>query len=96
MRAVAWDPDMSDAVTKRAGSKKIYDTRVANKLIADVLVVSDRFAASNPQTVMKFIQGWLEGVAVHPSAAVARLHPDRHHQGFQHSRRTSPRPCSKA
>src|SRR5260370_18325205 len=25
--AVAWDPDMSDAVTKRPGAKKIYDTR---------------------------------------------------------------------
>jgi len=60
--AVAWDPDMSDAVTKRAGSKKIYDTRIANRLIADILVVSDRFAANSPQTVIKFIQGWLEGV----------------------------------
>jgi NitT/TauT family transport system substrate-binding protein len=60
--AVAWDPDMSDAVAKRAGSKKIYDTRIANRLIADVLVVSDRFAAANPQTVLKFAQGWLEGV----------------------------------
>ena len=60
--AVAWDPDMSDAVTKRAGSKKIYDTRVANRLIADILVVSDRFAANNPQTVLKFAEGWLEGV----------------------------------
>ena len=61
--AVAWDPDMSDSVTKRAGSKKIYDTRIANKLIADVLVVSDRFAANNPQTLVKFLEGWLEGVA---------------------------------
>src|SRR3989475_5872591 len=60
--AVAWDPDMSDAVAKRAGSKKIYDTRVANKLIADVLVGSDGVAASNPQTVMKILGGWLEGV----------------------------------
>src|SRR5579864_181174 len=60
--AVAWDPDMSDAVTKHAGAKKIYDTRVANKLIADILVVSDRFAANNPQTLMSFLQGWLEGV----------------------------------
>ncbi len=60
--AVAWDPDMSDAVSKRAGSKKIYDTRVANKLIADILVVSDRFAANSPQTLIKFAQGWLEGV----------------------------------
>src|SRR5213594_534120 len=60
--AVAWDPDMSDAVAKRSGAKKIYDTRVANKLIADVLVVSDRFAAANPQTLIKFLEGWLEGV----------------------------------
>ena len=60
--AVAWDPDMSEAVAKRAGSKKIYDTRTANKLIADILVVSDRFAASHAETLAKFAQGWLEGV----------------------------------
>ncbi len=60
--AVAWDPDMSDAVSKRPGAKKIYDTRVANRLIADILVVSDRFAASSPGTVVKFIDGWLKGV----------------------------------
>ncbi len=60
--AVAWDPDMSDAVGKRAGSKKIYDTKIANKLIADILVVSDRFSKSSPQTVSKFLEGWLEGV----------------------------------
>ena len=60
--AVAWDPDMSDAVAKRAGSKKIYDTRIANRLIADVLVVSDRFASRCPQTVVSLSEGWLEGV----------------------------------
>jgi outer membrane protein OmpA-like peptidoglycan-associated protein/ABC-type amino acid transport substrate-binding protein len=60
--AVAWDPDMSDAVGKRAGAKKIYDTRTANRLIADILVVSDRFAARNPDVVVKFAEGWLEGV----------------------------------
>lgn len=60
--AVAWDPDMSDAVAKRAGSKKIYDTRIANRLIADVLVVSDRFATRCPQTVVSLSEGWLEGV----------------------------------
>lgn len=60
--AVAWDPDMSDAVTKRKGAKKIYDTRVANRLIADILVVSDRFSSESPQTMRKFLDGWLEGV----------------------------------
>jgi NitT/TauT family transport system substrate-binding protein len=60
--AVAWDPDMSDAVAKRAGSKKIYDTRIANRLIADILVVSDRFASRCPKAVVNLAQGWLEGV----------------------------------
>src|SRR5581483_5992600 len=60
--AVAWDPDMSDAVAKRKGSKKIYDTRIANRLIADILVASDRFSANSPQTLRKFLEGWLEGV----------------------------------
>jgi len=70
--AVAWDPDMSDAVTKRPGAKKIYDTKVANRLIADILVVSDSFAANNSQTLVKLAQGWLEGVqfiASQPSRA---------------------------
>jgi NitT/TauT family transport system substrate-binding protein len=49
--AVAWDPDMSDAVAKRPGSKKIYDTKVANRLIADILMVSDSFSAKHPQTL---------------------------------------------
>lgn len=60
--AVAWDPDMSDAVAKRPGATKVYDTRVANRLIADILVVSDGFAAKYPQTVIKLAEGWLEGV----------------------------------
>jgi len=71
--AVAWDPDMSDAVAKRPGSRKIYDTRIANKLIADILVVSDRFSAKNPQTVAKFVEGWLEGVEF------IRANPSRAH-----------------
>jgi outer membrane protein OmpA-like peptidoglycan-associated protein len=60
--AVAWDPDMSDAVSKRAGAVKIYDTRIASKLIADILVVSDDFLRAHPDTVTKFAAGWLKGV----------------------------------
>jgi NitT/TauT family transport system substrate-binding protein len=60
--AVAWDPDMTDAVAKRPGSKKIYDTRIANRLIADILIVSDSFSAKHPDTLLKFTQGWLDGV----------------------------------
>ncbi len=61
--AVAWDPDMSDAVAKRpGGGRKIYDTTVANKLIADILVVSDAYLEAHPETVKKFAGGWLKGV----------------------------------
>lgn len=59
---VAWEPDMGDSVAKRPGSKIVYSTKIANKLIADVLVVSDAFAAKNPGTVAKLAAGWLEGV----------------------------------
>lgn len=60
--AVAWEPDMSDAVSKRAGSKKIFDTRVANKLIADILIVGEKFSQEQGATITKFIDGWLQGV----------------------------------
>jgi len=60
--AVAWDPDMSDAVAKRPGSKKIFDTKVASKLIADILVASDKFLSQRPEAAVKFVEGWLEGV----------------------------------
>ncbi len=94
--AVAWDPDMSDAVAKRPGSKKIYDTRIANRLIADILVVSDRFSASSPQTVRKLPRRLARRRGVHPPAAGARLHADRHHQGLQHPGRSGQDACWKA
>ena len=62
-------------MAKRPGSKKIYDTRVANRLIADILVVSDRFAANNPQTrCIKFAQGWLRRRASSSSKQPSRAH----------------------
>lgn len=60
--AVAWDPDMTDAMNKRRGSKKILDTRTADRLIADILVVSDNFVAKYPDDLAKFTHAWLEGV----------------------------------
>ncbi len=60
--AVAWDPDMSDAVGKRPGSKKIFDTKVANKLIADILIVGEKYIQEQSPTLSKFLDGWLQGV----------------------------------
>lgn len=58
--AVAWEPEMSDALGKRAGASKLYDTTAANRLIADIVVVSESYAERNPKTLVAFIEGWLE------------------------------------
>ena len=60
--AVAWDPDMTDAMNKRPGARKILDTRTADRLIADILVVSDEFASRYPEDLKKFTHAWIEGV----------------------------------
>ncbi|MBI2876803.1 MAG: OmpA family protein [Candidatus Tectomicrobia bacterium] len=60
--AVAWDPDMTDAMNKRRGSKKILDTRTADRLIADILVVSDDFSRKHPTELTNFAHAWIEGV----------------------------------
>lgn len=70
--AVAWDPDMTDAMNQRKGAKKILDTRTADRLIADILVVSDDFAGKHPADVTNFAHAWLEGVETikkNPAAA---------------------------
>jgi len=51
-------------------------------LIADILVVSERYAARNPQTLARFAEGWIEGVGLHWPAAGARLYVDRQRQGL--------------
>ena len=76
--AVAWDPDMSDAVAKRPGSKKIYDTRIANHLIADILVVSDHFLRAHPADLVEVRPRLDRRRRVHQDTAQARLQPDRH------------------
>jgi outer membrane protein OmpA-like peptidoglycan-associated protein len=49
-------------MNKRPGSKKILDTRTADRLIADILVASDAFASRYPEDLTKFAHAWLEGV----------------------------------
>jgi NitT/TauT family transport system substrate-binding protein len=61
--AVAWEPEMSDALAKRAGASKLYDTAAANRLVADIVVVSESYAEHNPKTLIAFIEGWLEAAA---------------------------------
>ena len=83
--AVAWDPDMSDAVGKRPGSKKIYDTKIANRLIADILVVSDSFLRQASSDLVEVCPGLAGRRRVHQVTTGAGVQPDRDGQGFQYS-----------
>src|SRR5436309_1273053 len=60
--AVAWDPDMSDAVAKRPGAREIYDRKVANSPIADLLAVIDRCGQQHLQATVMLGAGLVEGV----------------------------------
>ena len=57
---------------------------IANRLIADILVVSDSFSAKHPQTLLKFAQGWLEGVEFIKTQPERAYNLIRDGQGFQH------------
>lgn len=60
--AVSWEPELSDAVAKRSGARKIFDTAAADHLVVDIIVTSEAYAERNPKTVIAFIEGWLEAV----------------------------------
>jgi NitT/TauT family transport system substrate-binding protein len=60
--AVVWEPDVAEALQKRAGSHIVVSTREANKLIADVMVAREDFIREHADVIEAFVQGWvLEG-----------------------------------
>jgi len=59
--AVLWEPDVTEALSKRPGAHILLSTQIASNLIADVLVAREDFIKANPQVVKAFIQGWMDG-----------------------------------
>jgi len=59
--AVTWEPDLSNAVAAGNGRKLVTTESVTN-LITDVIIVNKEFADKYPSEVLKFIEGWFEGV----------------------------------
>jgi len=59
--AVVWEPDVTEALQKRAGSHVLVSSKMAANLIADIMVAREEFIARHPDVVKAFVQGWLDG-----------------------------------
>lgn len=59
--AALWEPDVSDALNLRKGSRVLIDTSAAANLIADVMVAKEELIQKRPKVISAFIEGWLSG-----------------------------------
>lgn len=61
--AVVWEPDVTEALAKRSGSRVIVSTKTAANLIADLMVAREDFIKQHPDVIKAFVQGWFDGTA---------------------------------
>jgi NitT/TauT family transport system substrate-binding protein len=59
--AVLWEPEVTKALSLRAGSKPLVDTSSATNLIADIMVAKEEFIQRRSDVIAAFIDGWLYG-----------------------------------
>jgi NitT/TauT family transport system substrate-binding protein len=59
--AVVWEPDVTEALSKRPGSKVLVSSKEAANLIADIMVAREDFIKEHPDVIKAFVQGWLDG-----------------------------------
>ena len=58
--AVLWEPDVSRALLERPSSHRLIDTSKANHLIADMMVVDERFIKRRAGVIAAFTRTWLK------------------------------------
>ncbi len=74
--AVTWEPNASEALSRRSGSRILLDSSTASKIIGDIFVAKEEFIRENPAAIKAFCAGWLEGATEanrHPGQAVEVL-----------------------
>ncbi|MBI5707702.1 MAG: OmpA family protein [Armatimonadetes bacterium] len=59
--AVVWEPDVTECLNKRPGSKILVSSKTAANLIADLMVARTEFIKQHPDVIKAFVKGWLEG-----------------------------------
>ncbi len=60
--AVTYEPYISAALAGDDAVHRVYDAEQSPGLISDVLVVSEKFAAENPDAVKRAVKAWAEAV----------------------------------
>jgi NitT/TauT family transport system substrate-binding protein len=59
--AVVWEPDVTEALSKRANSHVLVSSKTAANLIADLMVARQDFIRQHPDAIRAFIDGWFDG-----------------------------------
>jgi NitT/TauT family transport system substrate-binding protein len=59
--AVVWEPDVTEALSKRPNSHVLVSSKTAANLIADLMVARQEFIKQHPDVIRAFIAGWLDG-----------------------------------
>lgn len=75
---VSWAPDVFQAAEQRrgGGGHILASTREATNLIADIFYARRDFLTAHPETMRRFVAGWMRGqamAAANPGAAAAAL-----------------------
>src|SRR5207237_5236579 len=69
--AVVWEPDVTEAISKRPGAHILFSSKTAANLIADIMVAREDFIKDHPDVIKAIVQGRLEG------AGEANRNPDQ-------------------
>jgi ABC-type nitrate/sulfonate/bicarbonate transport system substrate-binding protein len=59
--AVVWEPDVTQALKERKGSRILESTQHYPDIIADIMVAREDFISQHPNVIRAFIAGWFEG-----------------------------------
>jgi len=73
---VVWEPEVSQALKRRAGSHILTSSAEYKNLIADIMVTQEGFIQNHRDVIEAFIRGWFDGVAeanARPDTAVKLL-----------------------
>lgn len=62
--ACLWEPDVSNALHKRPGSYRVFSTKQADTLIADVLLARSAFLNKHPAVAEKVARVFMEGARI--------------------------------
>lgn len=59
--AVVWEPDVTEALQKRSGSRVLISSKEYPNIIADIMIAREDFINQHSDVIRAFIAGWFDG-----------------------------------